>query len=161
VLQSLFGVKDAGGAVHVTTPADAPLVVTARTYDETGNGTLGQFIPAVTAKDAVGAGDRSLQILQVEDSVRYRTNLGIAEVTGKPVTAEVSVFLPDSKVSPKVLIPLAAFESRQFPILSSLGLGATYNARLSIRVLDGDGRVTAYGSVVDQSTQDPTYVPAQ
>ncbi|HWS72248.1 MAG TPA: DUF11 domain-containing protein, partial [Thermoanaerobaculia bacterium] len=161
VLQSLFGVKDAGGAVHVTTPTDAPLVVTARTYDETGNGTLGQFIPAVTAKDAVGSGERSLQILQVEDSVRYRTNLGIAEVTGKPVMAEVSVFLPDSKVSPKVLIPLAAFESRQFPILSSLGLGATYNARLSVKVIDGDGKVTAYGSVVDQSTQDPTYVPAQ
>jgi hypothetical protein len=147
VLQSMFGVKDTGGSVHVTTPTDAPLVVTARTYDETGNGTLGQFIPAVTAKDAVGTGDR--------------TNLGIAEVTGKPVLAEVSIFLPDSKVSPKVLVPLAAFESRQFPILSSLGLGATYNARLSVRVLEGDGKVTAYGSVVDQATQDPTYVPAQ
>jgi len=161
ILQSLFGVSDAGGAVHVTTPTDAPLVVTARTYDDTGNGTLGQFIPAVTAKDAIGTNDRTLQILQVEDSARYRTNLGVVEVSGKPAIAEVTVFLPDSKVSPRVQIPLGAYESRQFPILSSLGLGATYNARLSIRVIDGDGKVTAYGSVVDMTTQDPTYVPAQ
>ena len=27
--------------------------------------------------------------------------------------------------------------------------------------IDGAGRVTAYGSVVDMETQDPTYVPAQ
>jgi hypothetical protein len=60
-----------------------------------------------------------------------------------------------------VLIPLAAYESRQFPIISSLGLGAAYNARLSVRVIEGAGKVTAYGSVVDQTTQDPTYVPAQ
>jgi hypothetical protein len=30
-----------------------------------------------------------------------------------------------------------------------------------VRVIDGDGRVTAYGSVIDMITQDPTYVPAQ
>ena len=35
-----------------------------------------------------------------------------------------------------------------------------YNARISIRVTDGDGRITAYGSVVDMLTSDPTYVPA-
>ena len=27
--------------------------------------------------------------------------------------------------------------------------------------LDGEGRITAYGSVIDMQTQDPTYVPAQ
>ena len=34
-------------------------------------------------------------------------------------------------------------------------------ARISVRVIDGQGKITAYGSVVDQKTQDPTYVPAQ
>lgn len=161
IVHSTFNLTNAGGALHVTTAVSAPLVVTARTYDDTSNGTLGQFIQAVTPADAVGNGDRSLQLLQMEDSPRYRTNLGLAEVTGKSVTAEITVILPDSKVAPKVQIPLAAFEFRQFPIISSLGLGNTYNARISVRVIDGQGKITAYGSVIDQVTQDPTFVPAQ
>ena len=161
IVHATFNLTNAGGALHVTTSVPVPLVVTARTYDDTSSGTLGQFLQAVTPTDAVGNGERSLQLLQMEDSSRYRTNLGLAEVTGKPATAEVTVILPDSKVAPKVNIPLAAFEYRQFAIISSLGLGNTYNARISVRVIDGQGKVTAYGSVIDQKTQDPTFVPAQ
>jgi hypothetical protein len=40
-------------------------------------------------------------------------------------------------------------------------LGNVYNARISVKVIDGQGKVTAYGSVIDQKTQDPTFVPAQ
>jgi uncharacterized repeat protein (TIGR01451 family) len=161
VLRSLFGVSNAGGALHVTTAVSSPLVVSARTYDLTATGTLGQYIPAITPNDAVGSSDRALQILQVEESPRYRTNVGIAEVTGKPAVAEISVVLPDSKVSPRVQLSLGAFESRQFPLLNSLGLGNVYNGRISVKIISGDGKVTAYGSVVDMTTQDPTYVPAQ
>ncbi len=161
IVHATFGLTDSGGALHVTTATAVPLVVTARTFNDTSAGTLGQFLQAVTPADAVGNGERSLQLLQIEDSPRYRTNLGLAEVTGKAATAEVTVILPDSKVAPRVQIPLAAFEYRQFSIISSLGLGNTYNARISVRVIDGQGKVTAYGSVIDQKTQDPTFVPAQ
>ena len=136
-------------------------VVTGRTYNLTDHGSYGQFISAVTPNDGVGKGERALNVLQVEDSVRYRTNLGLAEVTGKPVTVEVSVFLPDSKVIPRITLDLGPNEYRQTAILHDLGLANTYNARISVRVVDGDGKITAYGSVVDMETQDPTYVPAQ
>jgi uncharacterized repeat protein (TIGR01451 family) len=161
IVPSLFGLSNTSGTLHVTTPTGSPLVVTARSYDQTASGTLGQFIPAVTEGDGVGNGDRALQILQVEDSVHYRTNLGIAELSGKPVVVEVSVVVPESKVSPRVQLTLGAYESRQFPVISELGLSNTYNARVSVRVIDGGGKVTAYGSVVDMTTQAPTYVPAQ
>ena len=161
VLQSIFGLTNTGGALHVTTPSNAPLIVTARTFDQTSNGTLGQFITAVTPSDAVGAGDKSLQLLQVEDSPRYRTNLGVVEVTGKPVTVEITITLPDSRVSPKLTVSLDGFEPRQMALLRDLGIGNVYNARISVRVIDGAGKVTAYASVVDQLTQAPTYIPAQ
>ena len=93
--------------------------------------------------------------------MRYRTNLGVAEVTGKPVTVEVTVTIPDSKVSPRLQLDLAPNELRQIGILRELGLDGVYNARISVRAVSGDGRVTAYGSVVDMLTQDPTYVKAQ
>jgi uncharacterized repeat protein (TIGR01451 family) len=162
VLASRFGITNIGGAMHVDTLTDANLVLTGRTYNQVdGGGTYGQYIAAVTPADGVAKGGRTLNVLQVEDSTRYRTNLGIAEVSGKPATVEVSVFFPDAKVAPKVTIPLAANEYRQFRVLQQLGIGTAYNARVAIRVIDGDGRITAYGSVIDMQTQDPTYVPAQ
>lgn len=161
IVKSYFNLDNGGGALHVGTSADSALVVSGRTYNQTGNGSYGQFIPAVTPLDGVGKGDRALNVLQVEDSVRYRTNLGLAEVTGKPVTVEISVFVPDSKVIPKVTLQLGANEYRQTAILHDLGLSNTYNARISVRVVDGEGKITAYGSVVDMETQDPTYVSAQ
>jgi uncharacterized repeat protein (TIGR01451 family) len=161
VLQSTFGTTNAGGAVHVTTAVPSSLVVTGRTYDQTPVGTVGQFIEAVTAADAVGKLDRALQILQAEDSVRYRTNVGIAEVTGKPATVEVSVVLPDSKISPKTTIQLPANGFFQANVIHGLGLSNVYNVRVAVKVINGDGKITAYGSVVDMKTQDPTFVPAQ
>ena len=110
---------------------------------------------------SVGNGDRALQILQVEDSVRYRTNVGIAEVTGKGATVEVAVVLPDSKISPKTQFTMGASEFRQYNVIQSLGLKDVYNARISIRVVGGDGKIAGYGSVIDMRTQDATYVPAQ
>lgn len=159
-VQSLFKVTG-GGALHVTTPTDAPLVVTARTYDQTKAGTVGQFITAVTPEQGTAVGERVLQILQVEESARYRANIGLSEMSGKAATVEISVVLPDSKVSPKVQLTLNPFEFRQLPILSSLGIGAAYNARLTVRVVSGEGRVTGYASVIDRTTGDPTYIQAQ
>ncbi|HEX7155452.1 MAG TPA: hypothetical protein VF618_28560 [Thermoanaerobaculia bacterium] len=159
---TFFKEQDTGGAVHVETPTNANLVVSGRTYNQTPDGTYGQFIPAVTAADSVGVTDgRSLHILQVEDSDRYRTNLGLVEVTGKEATVEVRVVLPDSRVSPTVRLKLDGNQFHQFRILSEMGLANVYNARLSVRVVEGEGRVAAYGSVIDMRTQDPTYVPAQ
>ncbi|HEX2121781.1 MAG TPA: hypothetical protein VHL59_09075, partial [Thermoanaerobaculia bacterium] len=157
IVKTLFDGEGLGGAVHLTTPQPAPFVVTGRTYNQTEHGTFGQFIPAVTVGEAVGKGGRTLHILQVEDSVRYRTNVGLTEVSGQPALVELQVVLPDSKITPTVQVPLAANEFRQFSLIRDLGLGNAYNARIAVRVIDGTGRVTAYGSVIDETTNDPTY----
>jgi len=163
ILNTTFGVNDlnAGGSVVVTTTGTSSIIGSARTYAATDNGTIGQFIPAVTPADAVGAGDRSLQILQLEQSDAFRTNIGLAETTGNPATVEVSLVLPDSKVTPVVTFSLAANEFVQFPLSYFNLTDSIYNARVSVKVTDGNGRVTAYGSLVDNTSKDPTYVPAQ
>ena len=162
-LQQLFALTNSGGSLLVTTPSSSKLTVTARTYNQTSNGTYGQFIPAVTPAGSVGLSDnRVLQILQLESSDKMRTNLGFVETNGSPVTIEISAIPPDSKVAPKTQLTLAANQFIQLnDALKSFGLGTVYNARVTVKVLSGSGRVTAYGSVIDSATQDPTYVPAQ
>jgi uncharacterized repeat protein (TIGR01451 family) len=161
-LSTIFGVTNDGGAVHISTPAAARLVATARTYNQTGSGTYGQFVSAVTPEEAAGLDSRALQILQIEESSRFRSNVGFVEVTGNPVTVELSIVPPDSKFTYVTEVPLAANEYRQLgSVLRSVGLSDTFNARITVRVVQGTGRVSAFASVIDQLTNDPTYVPAQ
>jgi hypothetical protein len=163
VVGTFFGQPNgAGGAIAITTAANSQLSATARTYNQTANGTYGQFIPAVTVSESIGAGDRALQLLQLETSSRIRTNIGIAETSGNPVTVEITAIQPDSIVTPVITLNLAANEFTQLSLASFFDDGAAvYNARISVKVTGGTGRVTAYGSAIDQITQDPTYVPAQ
>jgi hypothetical protein len=153
-----------GGSVVATTANESQLVVTARTFsrDKTNGGTFGQFIPGVTAAEAVGNGDRALQIVQLEESPAFRTNLGLVEVTGNPITVELLAYTPDSKVAARTVVPLGAGEYLQKGgIFKSLGFNNVYNGRITARVISGTGRVAAYGSVIDNRTTDPTYVPSQ
>jgi hypothetical protein len=163
LVASYFGKTNSGGIVHVETPDESNIVATARTYDRRADGgTFGQFIPAVAATSAVSRGDRALQILQVEESERFRANLGLAEVSGQAVNVEVSVILPGLKASPRVTVPLQGNEFKQLVgILKQMGISEAYNARISVKAVSGNGSVVAYGSIVDNETQDPTYVPAQ
>ncbi|MBV8518549.1 MAG: DUF11 domain-containing protein [Acidobacteria bacterium] len=161
-LSSVFGASNDGGAVHVETASPARLIATARTYNQTTHGTYGQFISGVTPAEAAGIENRPLQLLQVEESDRFRSNIGLAEVTGNPVTIELSVLPPDAKVTAVTELTLGPNEFRQLnSLLQSVGLANTYNARVTVRVIGGTGRVTAYASVIDMQTNDPTYVPAQ
>ncbi len=162
VIGGLFAqANGAGGSIAITTPANAKLTATARTYNQTSNGTYGQYIPGVTTAQSVGASDRALQILQLEQSSRFRTNIGLDETSGQPAKVEVTLIVPDSIASPVVSFDLAGNEFRQFS-LADFNLGsAVYNARVTVKVISGSGRVTAYGSAIDLTTQDPTYVPAQ
>jgi hypothetical protein len=164
VLPDLWNIDGSGGAVVATVAQDTPLILTARTYSRDGNGgTFGQFIPGVGAADSVGLGERSLQVVQLENSPAYRTNLGLVEVTGKPVTIEIQAYNPDSKAAAKTSVTLGAGQFlQQGSIFPALGFtNNVYNGRISVTVTGGTGRVAAYGSVIDNRTSDPTYVPAQ
>jgi hypothetical protein len=166
VLPTMFNQSATGGSIVVTTSNDSSLVATARTYTNVaGGGTYGQFIPGVTPGEGVGLGDEALQVLQLEQSDRFRSNLGIAELTGNPVDVRLSIHFPDTKVTAFTDVHLNANEFVQFnqiirAFFTSPG-EQTYNARITVEVVGGTGRVTAYGSVIDNKSKDPTYVPAQ
>ena len=162
VLRQVFNTTNSSGAVQVTTASPSQLMVSGRTYSDTGNGTFGQFIPGVSEREGLGRDAGSLQVQQVEESNAFRSNLGLAELSGKPVTLEVSVIQPDAKVVPRVTIDLKPNEFKQFnSIVKSLGISTLYNGRITVRVTDGDGHVAVYGSMVDNRTGDPTYIPAE
>ena len=164
VLVNQFKLTTGNGSVLATTATESSLVVTARTFsrDKVSGGTFGQFIPGVTTADAVGNGDRALQIVQLEESPAFRSNLGLVEVTGNDASVELLAYSPDSKVASRTVVPLAAGSYLQKgQIFKSLGFSNVYNGRITAKVISGTGKVAAYGSVIDNRTTDPTYVPSQ
>lgn len=162
LLAESFGITNAGGVVHVIPDTPAPLVVTARTFNLTTGGTYGQFIPSVTEESGAAMGDPPLQLLQIEQSDQFRTNLGLTEMTGSDARVRITAVVPGSKTAPSVEVDLNGNEFTQLlSILQQLGFSSAYNARVTVETIGGDGRVAAYASVVDNDTQDPTYVPAQ
>jgi parallel beta-helix repeat protein/VCBS repeat-containing protein len=163
IVQSLFGLTNVGNAaLHITTAAPANLVATAKTYTETSTGTLGQFISAITPQQAITASSRPLQLLQVEESNRFSTDVGVAEVGGKAVDLEISIIPQDAKVAAKTTLSLGANEFRTMKqLLKSIGVEGAYNARVTVKVVGGSGAATAYASTKDLKTNDLTFVPAQ
>lgn len=163
LLRESFGLDSIGGAMHITTSSPAQLVATARTYDLQESGTYGQFIPAVTAESGFGTDSRATYVLQLEESEFFRSNVGITEITGKPVFLRITASVPGLKAAPSIHVNLDGYGFTQFNriLTSFLGTGTAFNGRVTIEVLSGEGRIAAYGSVIDNSTQDPTYVPGQ
>ncbi len=160
----LFNAPGNGGSVVFTSTAPASVVATGRTYTiASNNGTFGQFIPGITPSQGIGAGDRPMQLLQLEESANFRTNLGIAELTGNPVTVTISGYSPDSKVAATAVVNLGANQFTQLGhILAQLFPGeSVYNGRATVQVTGGTGRIAAYGSVIDNGTNAGAYVPSQ
>jgi hypothetical protein len=164
-LPTLWSLTGTGGAISVTTTSATPLVITGRTYsrNESG-GTYGQFIPAITPADAVGLNERSIEVMQLEQSQFFRSNLGLVEVSGSDsVTIELRAYR-DGETTPvnTSTTTLTAGEFRQISsYFAGIGASPAFNGRVSIRVTGGAGRISAYGSVIDSRTEDPTYIPAQ
>ena len=165
VVASQFNKNGLGGSIVLTTTGNTSMVATGRTYTiDSQGGTFGQFIPGVIPTQGIGAGDRPLQLLQLEESNNFRTNVGLAELTGNAAHVRVTAFVPDSKTSVSTELDLTPNEFRQLTkVLLSFGFNQSniYNARISVEVTSGTGRVAAYGSVIDNFSSDPTYVPAQ
>jgi VCBS repeat-containing protein len=163
VVQSLFGVTNVGSAaLHVTTAAPVNLIATAKTYTQQTAGSIGQFISSVTPQQAITLNSRPLQLLQVEESNRVSTDVGVAEISGKSVDLEVTIIPQDAKVAAKTTVSLAANEFRTMKqLLKSLGAESSYNARVTVKVVGGTGSATAYASTTDLATRDTTFIPAQ
>src|SRR5258708_6629129 len=139
--------------------------VSSRTFAATSNGTYGQFIPGIPFSQFIGkvagsvAGPAVLSLQQVAQSAGYRTNLGLVEGAGLPVTVQVQTFRDDGTLLDTFMVDLKPGEQRQLGgFLASRGLTNVNDGRLEVSVAAGAGKVTAYASVLDTKTNDPMLI---
>lgn len=159
VAVSLFGLAStSSGSVSVS--SDQPLLVTARTFNESASGTFGQFLPGVLVGEGLTDGTIGL-LPQLKRTSAFRTNIGFVNLTEAP--CQVRVRLYDSSGAQvggdqNPTVPANGWFqiNRAF---EKAGAGIQPMAWATVEVLTEGGEVWAYGSVVDEVTGDPTTIP--
>ena len=165
ILQDVVGLLPYDGAGSLQVTADEGVVVTSRTYTEIAadaacypGGTLGQFLDSSAGTVVLEAG-QSARIPQLVQTGAYRTNVAFTN-TGD-TEAAVTVRLYDGAgvevgSYDVVLAPAEwAQKNRVFTFFTGSDVPAGYAV---VEVTEGSG-VIGYGSVVDNTTNDPTTMP--
>jgi hypothetical protein len=155
VLYATFGTT---GLARLRYGGGSPwMTVTSRTYSVTADGaTYGQAIPPTNSFGIAGRDD-ALDIIGAVADRRFRTNVGVVE-TGVGVGAvgvTVEVYDARSRLVRTLPVWLPISQGRQLlDVLAGLEDGPVL-----IRVRTSGGNVTAFASMVDGGTNDPTYLP--
>lgn len=164
VVQSLFGGGPALGAVRLT--SDDDFVATQRIFaDESANpqnGTLGQFVPGLELPSALKKGVL-IQLRQNGGKGQkgtFRTNWG--GVNPNAAAANVTLKIYDKQ---NAVVGTTTMIIKPFGVLGPANIGAlstTAGADLSEAWIgfDSDQPLFLYGSILDNGSEDPTFIPA-
>ena len=129
-----------------------------RTYNASTDGTFGQEVPAVSSDEGTTRLEGKIFALGLRNGLGFRSNLLLTEVSGLPVRARVTLVGTNGSALGSTDVSVPAFGTNQvndvFAACASAASAA--GVRAEVEIVEGDGRIVAIGSVVDNATNDPT-----
>jgi PKD repeat protein len=156
LLGSVFGLGDGAiGAVAVAADSGELLMMT-RTYNRSDAGTFGQGLPAERVDDLIAVGERRRIVFFVENDA-YRSNLGLLNGTSAPITIRWERFTPDGRSVDTGSAELPPWGNTQLNQVFS-GEAPVNGAFVDVWTETPGGAFTAYGSLLDNQTSDPTTI---
>lgn len=148
------------GVLYVLVDGDG-VPVTSRTYNlATDGGTFGQGIPAILVDEAVPAQKLILPMV-LSDPDRFRTNLGIVQASAGTFAVRVQLHGADGTVLATKGYSSQSAYLQINDVVDDLGFGSSVieGAWISVQLIAGSPAYwTAYASIVDNATDDPTYI---
>jgi len=148
------------GLLYVTVDAKGMPVAT-RTYNlATDGGTFGQGIPGILLNDATPSQTLILPML-LSDPNRFRTNLGLVQTSAGTFTVRVKVHATDGSVLATKGYNVSGAYLQINNLLNDMSIGSTVvdGGWISVELIAGSPVYwTTYASIVDGSTDDPTYI---
>ncbi len=104
------------------------------------------------------AAGESRSIVGAEESASFRTNLGVLEIAGAPVTVRLRVYDPGGTLRGSMDVPVAGGGLVQIPMRAVTGGPVTDPLVVAEPLPGSSGRVIVYASMVDNVTGDATYI---
>jgi subtilisin-like proprotein convertase family protein len=112
-------------------------------------------VPAQPLSDSIGSGE-SADAFGIQANADARTNVGVAEVNGIAVVVRITIYDGAGNEMESADRFVGARQQLQLPVTAAVTGG-----RVRFSVVAGGGRVLAYASIVDNRSQDTTFVPAR
>ena len=154
VVTSLFNTTGLG-AILFTSPG--AFRASSRIYAVVDSGTLGQF----SAGSNPGLATPRGTIFQLKSSGAFRTNIGAANIANATTTVTWTLYDRNNIAVTTATTNLAAYEvlrpTNIRQLFADAGSADLTYARVSFTATNP---LLAYGSVVDNGTTDPTFIPA-
>jgi len=155
-------VFQAGGIGAIRLTSDDDFVATQRIYAKLdGPKTLGQFVPGLDVTTALRKG----ALIQLKQNGSggtigtFRTNIG--GVNPNAVDANVTLKLYDRN---NAVVQTKAFKFEEFGVLTPSGIAAFFGGTNDLSdawvSFDSDQPIFMYGSIVDNGSDDPTFITA-
>ena len=157
-LQELFGLTETYGAMKIESDFSPGVTVFQRisTNATTTDGTVGQQVDAVSAEDPWVRGS----LIGLRQDAAFRSNVGFVNPGAGNATVSLTLIRSPATAleTVTIVVPPRGYVQRN---LASLFPSAAIPAGeiLSIAIDGGEDPVFAFASVIDNTTQDPTYYP--
>jgi hypothetical protein len=159
VVASRFGREAATGAIEVTfdNAFAQKLTVSSRTFNKSDAGEFGQDIPAVDQSSIPDAGG-TIVLSGPSSATAARFNFGVYADSAS--TIQWDLVRADGTIAASKEISYAAGTQAQYNsgVTTLFNVDSQDNDTVQANVTNG--RAVAYGSVVNNASGDPTYVPA-
>jgi hypothetical protein len=159
VVGNYFGRPNTFGSVRAELTGS--LTATSRTFTTSSTGTYGQFIPLSQVPfDPPPPPSRLRELLHIERSVSFRTNLGAINPFGSPMVLRFRLFDAAGNLLGSTDRSIGPSRVVQFP-LDALTSAQIAGGRIETEVISGLDVPIVWASVIDNVTGDPIFVPAQ
>jgi PKD repeat protein len=161
VVDDTFDTEGAG-ALRIT-PDQHGVMVSSRTYDDSGEGTYGQQVPGLRGVDAVWHFEEGRLIGLAHSPNRssgFRTNIGLVSACARPMDIEIELFDGEGRPLGTTHTLLQANGVHQLnDVFRQMTDEVVTNGRAVVRTPTAQCSFYAYASVVDNGTNDPTLIP--
>ncbi len=161
VLGQAFGVEDGTNAVGALAiiSGSSNLKFFSRTYNQGADGTFGQAMPGFAADELIPSGEMK-RILYFTENADFRSNIGILNGTGSPMTIQWRRYTADGMMVDESQADLPAWGNVQLNQVFG-GESPVVGGYIDVWTETEDAAFMAYGSVLDNDTSDPTTVLPQ
>jgi len=160
VIHTVFGF-DGAAALRIT-PAKPTLVVTSRTFNQSAEGTYGQFLPGIPGDQATVYGSRARLIQLTHDTSAgsgYRTNIGLVNVTALAITVTLHLHSADGNELGTLTVDLPASGFVQLDkVFEQVTASDVSDGYALLSTPTPGGAFLAYASVIDNATGDAVCV---
>ncbi len=162
ILQSVFQFD--GSASLWITVQSGEVTVSSRTYNETPDGTYGQYIGGALDAQAIQQGQegRIIQLTHNQaNNQGFRTNVGFLNCTSLNISAQVRLYSSDGSLIGTRTYGLEPYMYSQIDrIFGQVTQSDVSDGYVIVETFTPGGKLFAYASVVDNRTGDPIYIPA-